>query len=95
MKISTDIRPWAKCPHCGTVGLHLMRAPNPDPPVLVLPAEEQDEVICRSWDGRVSVHHIPTDTFDREDERGLETVRECTKCRKAWGILPTGQREEQ
>lgn len=95
MLTSTEASPWAACPYCGHVGLHPMRAPNPEPPVVASPAEEREETISRTWDGRVAVHYVPRDKYDRDDERGLETVRECTKCLKAWGILPTRQREEQ
>ena len=94
MKESTDLRAWTACPYCEHVGLHPMRAPNPDPPVLTVPADEQDEVIERSFDGRVAVHIIPMDKYDRDDERGYETVRTCVKCRKDWGITPTRQERD-
>lgn len=70
-----------------------MRAPNPDPPVVIISAEEQDEIISRSFDGRFAVHYIPEDKHDRDDERGYETVRTCVKCRKDWGIAPTRQKD--
>lgn len=71
-----------------------MRAPNPEPPVVLVRAEDQDEVIQRSFYGRVSVHYLPEDIYDRDDERGYETVRTCVKCARDWGIVPTRQRDE-
>lgn len=93
MELRTDVRPWVECPYCDTVGLHLMRAPNPEPPRVVVTAAEQDEIITRSWDGRISVHFEPMDKYDRDDERSLETVRTCVECKREWGIVPTGQRD--
>ena len=93
MRASSEAGPWVACPHCDHIGLHLMRAPNPDPPRAVVTAAEQEEIISRTWDGRVAVHCIPEDKYDRDDERGFETVRTCVKCRKDWGITPTRQKD--
>lgn len=75
------------CPYCDQIGIHLLRAPNPEPPVVMVSAEEQDEIAMRTFDGRVWAHTIPMDKYDRDDERDFEIVRICVKCQREWGVL--------
>lgn len=85
----SNLAPWVECPYCGRVGLHYMRPPNPDPPVVTVTAEEQDEIIQSTFDGRIAVRYIPVDKYDRDDERGFEVVRVCVfeECGRTWGVV--------
>lgn len=74
------------CPYCDQIGIHLLRAPNPEPPKVVVTADEQDEIIQRTFDGRIAVHIRPMDKYDRDDERDFEIVRICIQCRREWGV---------
>lgn len=89
MRQHSNVAPWAECPYCGRVGLHYMRPPNPEPPVIVIPAEEQEDIVARTFDGRIAVYTIPANVYDRDDERGFEVVRVCVfdECGRTWGIV--------
>lgn len=86
MKSVPTFETIAHCPYCDRIAVHYLRAPNLEPPTVVVTAEEQDEIISRSWDGRVAVHIIPMDKYDRDDEREFEVVRRCIDCGREWGV---------
>lgn len=95
MLASFSDSPWMTCPHCGHWDLHYMREPNPEPPVVTISAEEQDEIIQRTFDGRIAVHVIPMDIYDHDDERDFYLIRICTrqKCNKPWGVIASTEKE--
>lgn len=89
MRSTYEDTAWMPCPYCDHLDYHLMRLPNLAPPTLVQRAEDQDEVVSRTANGSISVHYLPENRYDRDDERDFQMVRTCTSpsCGRSWGVL--------
>lgn len=84
MRDGGDFTAGARCPACGLIGFHHLRAPNPTPPRLTHRGTgEVTEV--RNAAGDVIVHDIDRDVYDRWDERDYNVVRMCDGCNHEWG----------